>query len=79
MDSSGRLRRFTKERHPDIIRAAKCNLGMFGIMYDITIQVRQLAAVYGHFWYHVRHHYTGEPTRCGVWTFLVSCTTSLYR
>ncbi|PVD32918.1 hypothetical protein C0Q70_08365 [Pomacea canaliculata] len=39
VDSSGRLRRFTKERHPDIMRAAMCNLGMFGIMYDITIQV----------------------------------------
>lgn len=39
MDSAGRLRRFTKERHPHIIKAAKCNLGMFGIMYDITIRV----------------------------------------
>lgn len=39
MDSAGRLRRFTKESHPNVIKAAKCNLGMFGIMYDITIQV----------------------------------------
>lgn len=39
MDSEGRLRRFSKERHPDIMRAAMCNLGMFGIMYDITIEV----------------------------------------
>ncbi|KAL8584779.1 hypothetical protein ACOMHN_035698 [Nucella lapillus] len=39
MDSAGRLRRFTRERHPHIMKAAKCNLGMFGIMYDITIQV----------------------------------------
>ncbi|XP_076453306.1 L-gulonolactone oxidase-like isoform X2 [Babylonia areolata] len=39
MDSAGRLRRFTEERHPDIMKAAKCNLGMFGIMYDITIKV----------------------------------------
>ena len=41
MDSSGRLRRFTKSRHPDIIRAAKCGLGMFGILYDITLRVSE--------------------------------------
>ncbi|KAK7087760.1 L-gulonolactone oxidase-like [Littorina saxatilis] len=39
MDSAGRLRRFTNESHPEIMKAAKCNLGMFGIMYDITIKV----------------------------------------
>ncbi|XP_050410600.1 uncharacterized protein LOC126825140 [Patella vulgata] len=39
MDSSGRLRRFTIEDHPNIMKAAICNLGMFGIMYDITIEV----------------------------------------
>ncbi|BFZ04582.1 hypothetical protein BsWGS_07621 [Bradybaena similaris] len=39
MDSNGRLRRFTKERHPSIMKAAMCSLGMFGIMYDITIKV----------------------------------------
>ncbi|XP_046569751.1 uncharacterized protein LOC124278047 [Haliotis rubra] len=39
MDSSGRLRRFTIERHPELMKAVICNLGMFGIMYDITIQV----------------------------------------
>ena len=39
LDSRGRLRRFTKERHPTIMKAASCALGMFGIMYDITIKV----------------------------------------
>ncbi|XP_012946738.1 uncharacterized protein LOC101860474 [Aplysia californica] len=39
LDSHGRLRRFTKEDHPMIMKAASCNLGMFGIMYDITIKV----------------------------------------
>ncbi|XP_059141303.1 uncharacterized protein LOC131929117 isoform X3 [Physella acuta] len=39
IDSQGRLRRFTIEKHPQIMKAAICNLGMFGIMYDITIKV----------------------------------------
>ncbi|KAH9525478.1 hypothetical protein Btru_001510 [Bulinus truncatus] len=39
IDSLGRLRRFTIERHPQIMKAAICNLGMFGIMYDITFKV----------------------------------------
>ncbi|CAL1545915.1 unnamed protein product [Lymnaea stagnalis] len=40
IDSQGRLRRFTLERHPMIMKAAICNLGMFGIMYDITIKIQ---------------------------------------
>ncbi|KAK3786088.1 hypothetical protein RRG08_045475 [Elysia crispata] len=39
MDSMGRLRRFTIERHPELMRALSLNLGTFGIMYDITIRV----------------------------------------
>ncbi|ESO97354.1 hypothetical protein LOTGIDRAFT_159383 [Lottia gigantea] len=39
MDGAGRLRKFNYENHPDIMKAAICNLGMFGIMYDITIEV----------------------------------------
>ncbi|KAL5017238.1 hypothetical protein ScPMuIL_006827 [Solemya velum] len=39
LDSRGRLRRFTKEDHPELMKALMCNLGMMGVMYDITIQV----------------------------------------
>lgn len=42
IDSLGRLRKFTIERHPEVMKAARCNLGMFGIMYDITIKVNNL-------------------------------------
>lgn len=39
MDARGRLRRFTIESHTELMKALMCNLGMMGIMYDITIQV----------------------------------------
>ncbi|GFN88078.1 D-arabinono-1,4-lactone oxidase-like [Plakobranchus ocellatus] len=39
MDALGRLRKFTMERQPDLMRALSLNLGTFGIMYDITIRV----------------------------------------
>jgi len=39
MDARGRLRRFTKERFPELMKALMANIGMMGIMYDITIQV----------------------------------------
>ena len=39
MDARGRLRTFSIESHPEMMKALMCNLGMMGIMYDITIRV----------------------------------------
>ncbi|KAK3609796.1 hypothetical protein CHS0354_022658 [Potamilus streckersoni] len=39
IDSLGRLRRFVREKHTELFKALTCGLGMFGIMYDITIKV----------------------------------------
>ncbi|CAG2227679.1 unnamed protein product [Mytilus edulis] len=39
VNARGRLRRFSKEKHPELMEALMCNLGMMGVMYDITIQV----------------------------------------
>ncbi|GFN92828.1 D-arabinono-1,4-lactone oxidase-like [Plakobranchus ocellatus] len=43
MDALGRLRKFTMERQPDLMRALSLNLGTFGIMYDITIRVKTIS------------------------------------
>ncbi|GFS23596.1 D-arabinono-1,4-lactone oxidase-like [Elysia marginata] len=45
MDSMGRLRRFTIEKHPELMRALSLNLGTFGIMYDITFRVESAIKV----------------------------------
>ncbi|KAK0069006.1 hypothetical protein Bpfe_001969 [Biomphalaria pfeifferi] len=45
LDSMGRFRKFTLEKHPLIMKAAICNLGMFGIMYDITFKVYPMITV----------------------------------
>ncbi|KAK3609797.1 hypothetical protein CHS0354_022659 [Potamilus streckersoni] len=39
IDSMGRLRRFVREQHSELFKSLNCGLGMFGIMYDITLRV----------------------------------------
>lgn len=39
VNARGRLLRFSVETHPELMKALSCNLGMMGVMYDITIQV----------------------------------------
>ncbi|KAL3856376.1 hypothetical protein ACJMK2_011144 [Sinanodonta woodiana] len=39
IDSMGRLRRFVREKHPELFKSLICGLGMFGIMYDVTLKV----------------------------------------
>ncbi|KAL3856375.1 hypothetical protein ACJMK2_011143 [Sinanodonta woodiana] len=39
IDSMGRLRRFAREQHPELFKSLTCGLGLFGVMYDITIKV----------------------------------------
>lgn len=39
IDSRGHLRKFTEESNPELMKALKCNLGMMGIIYDISIKV----------------------------------------
>lgn len=39
INARGRLLRYSVETHPELMKALSCNLGMMGVMYDITIQV----------------------------------------
>ncbi|KAL3856381.1 hypothetical protein ACJMK2_011149 [Sinanodonta woodiana] len=39
IDSMGRLRRFVREKHPELFKSLICGLGMFGIMYDVTLKM----------------------------------------
>lgn len=40
IDSRSRLRTFTIEDDGDVMKALMCNLGVFGIMYDVTLKVK---------------------------------------
>ena len=53
MDASGDLRTFSIEDDPDMMRAVQCNLGMFGIIYDMQLKVLEetIAEVYDDFSY----------------------------
>lgn len=39
VNARGRLQRYSIETHPELMKALMCNLGMMGVMYDITFQV----------------------------------------
>ena len=53
VDASGELRTFRKEDDLDMMLAVQCNLGMFGIIYDMELQVweEKVAHVYDDFTY----------------------------
>ena len=54
VDAAGELRTFSIADDPDMMRAVQCNLGMFGIIYDMQLQVWEetIAEVYDDFSYH---------------------------
>lgn len=39
VDSYGRLRVFSASLHADVFRSLRCSLGMFGVIYDVTVAV----------------------------------------
>lgn len=47
---SGELVEYTEAKNPDIMQLIRCSYGLFGILYEVTFQVRPLTPM------HVHHH-----------------------
>ena len=65
VDSSGQLRTFCKEDDLDMMLAVQCNLGMFGVIYDMQLEMteKKIAHVHDDFSYHGDLFYDPEKLK----------------